>query len=121
MCKATRPCQGWVPIGPHLYVIPTRDVQTCVCLLGCAEGQGGQYRIEIPSTEGVASFKAVLAESKRLGVPVHRVSQGSGIFLLPKPELLDMLRLGRDNRVEVCLFVGPRNAWDISATARTGA
>lgn len=80
---------------------------------------GGQYRIEIPSTEGYEAFKAVLEEGKRLKVPVHRVSQGSGIFLLPKPELLDMLRLGRDSRTEVCLFVGPRNAWDISATART--
>jgi len=80
---------------------------------------GGQYRIEIPSTEGVASFKAVLEESKKHNVTVHRVSQGTGIFLLPERELLDMLRIGKDNNIEVCLFVGPRSAWDTSATART--
>lgn len=34
-------------------------------------------------------------------------------------ELKDMLRLGKDNNVEVCLFVGPRSSWDTSATART--
>ena len=82
---------------------------------------GGQYRIEIPSTEGVAAFKAVIEESKKYGVPVHRVSQGSGINMMPKGELLDMLRIGRDNRVEVCLFVGPRNAWDVGAVAKTEA
>ena len=112
----------------------------------------------------LACCQAIIEESKRLSVPVHRVSQGSGIFLMPKTyvsvvvrgcmaeafcrrasgggegtaledgttarfrlaalcvsrEFLDMMRIGRDHRIEVCLFVGPRNAWDISATARTG-
>lgn len=40
---------------------------------------------------------------------------------MPKEETLDMLRLGRDQQMEVCLFVTPRNSWDISATARSDA
>ena len=38
---------------------------------------GAQYRIEIPSTENVAAMKAVVEESKKYGVRVHRVSQGT--------------------------------------------
>ena len=49
------------------------------------------------------------------------MSQGSGINLMPRGEILDMLRLGRDNGVEVCLFVSPRNAWDVGAVAKTEA
>lgn len=82
---------------------------------------GGQYRIEIPSTENVSAMKAVVEEAKKYNVRVHRVSQGTGIYLMPERELKDMLRIGRDNMMEVCLFVTNRNAWDISATARTDA
>lgn len=39
---------------------------------------GAHYRIEIPSTEGIAAMKAVVEEAKRWDVRVHRVSQGSG-------------------------------------------
>src|SRR6185312_1681690 len=41
---------------------------------------GAQYRVEIPSTEGPRCLEAVLEESERLDVTVHRVSQGSGVF-----------------------------------------
>lgn len=49
----------------------------------------------------MASIKAVLEESKKYGVPVHRVSQGTGIFLMTDSEIKDMLRIGRDNQMEV--------------------
>ena len=76
---------------------------------------GGDYRFEIPSVEGPRVFREVLEAAKELKVPVHRVSQGSGIMLL------DQRRDSRDGahgaarRIEVCLFVGPR------ATFETGA
>ncbi|MBI3666707.1 MAG: hypothetical protein HY236_10885, partial [Acidobacteria bacterium] len=43
---------------------------------------GGQYRIEIPSTEGPRVLAAVLDEAAKRRTPLHRVSQGSGIMLL---------------------------------------
>lgn len=82
---------------------------------------GAQYRIEIPSTEGLESLKSVVEEAKKYNVTVHRVSQGSGINMMPKHETVEMLRIGKEQGMEVCLFVGPRNAWDISAVARTDA
>jgi len=76
---------------------------------------GGHWRFEIPSVEGPRVFREVLAAAQELQVPVHRVSQGSGIMLLPQKEIAEMARLGAEHRIEVCLFVGPR------ATFETGA
>jgi hypothetical protein len=76
---------------------------------------GAQYRIEIPSTEGPRSFEAVLAEAAKRSVPIHRISQGSGIMLLTDDEILEMVELGRRHQIEVNLFVGPRGTFDIGA------
>lgn len=78
---------------------------------------GAHYRIEIPSTEGPAAFRAVLDTAATLRVPVHRVSQGSGIMLLTEGEIREMAALGADRGIEVNLFVGPRATFDIGAQA----
>lgn len=80
---------------------------------------GASFRIEIPSTEGPRSLEAVLDEAERRAVPVQRVSQGSGSFLLTDDELDEMARLAADARVEVSLFAQPTAAWGPSAAART--
>jgi Peptidase family U32 len=79
---------------------------------------GAQYRVEIPSTEGPRCLEAVLAEAERLDVRVHRVSQGSGVFLQTDAELDEMARQAADAQVEVSLFARPNAAWGLSATAR---
>jgi Peptidase family U32 len=82
---------------------------------------GGQYRFEIPSTEGPRVLEAVLDEAGRRNVPVHRVSQGSGIMLLTDEEISEMVELGRKAAVEVNLFVGPRGTFDIGAQVVSAA
>jgi hypothetical protein len=83
---------------------------------------GAQYRVEIPSVEGPEPFQAVLDAAAEHGVGVHRISQGSGIMLQTDEEIRRMVALGRQHGVEVCLFVGPRAAWDVGvqATASSG-
>ena len=76
---------------------------------------GAQYRVEIPSVEGPACLQAVLDEAQRLKVTVHRVSQGSGVFMLTDQELDEMASLAAAARVEVSLFARPNAAWDASA------
>ena len=76
---------------------------------------GAQYRDEIPSGEGPRALAATLEEAERLGVPLHRVSHGSGIMMLTDAEIREMGRLGREAAIEVCLFVGPRAGWDTGA------
>lgn len=73
---------------------------------------GGQFRIEIPSTEGPRSMEAVLQEASERGIGVHRISQGSGIHLLSDRDLQEMADMGSSASVEVSLFVGPRAGWD---------
>ena len=82
---------------------------------------GAQYRIEIPSVEGPACLEAVLEESRRLDVAVHRVSQGSGVFLQTDDELDSMARMAADACLEISLFARPNAAWDTSAMARSPA
>ncbi len=76
---------------------------------------GSEYRIEIPSTEGPRALAAVLEEAAKRDVPVHRVSQGSGIMLMTDDEIREMLAIGRQHNVEVNLFIGPRATFDIGA------
>src|SRR6266511_2524248 len=82
---------------------------------------GAGYRIEIPSTEGPACLEAVLGEATARSVPVHRVSQGSGVFLLTDDELDRMARMAAESRVEVSLFARPGAGWGTSAMARSPA
>jgi hypothetical protein len=76
---------------------------------------GAQYRIEIPSTEGPAALAAIIEESKRHGVTIHRVSQGSGVMLMTDAEIREMASLAVAANMEISLFARPNAAWDISA------
>src|SRR6476646_10698715 len=82
---------------------------------------GAQYRVEIPSTEGPRCLDAVLEEADRLDVRVHRVSQGSGVFMQTDAELDAMAASAAHANVEVSLFARPNAAWGLSATARAHA
>jgi hypothetical protein len=82
---------------------------------------GAHYRVEIPSTEGPRCLEAVLEEADRLEVPVHRVSQGSGVFMLTDAELDAFVAVAAAANVEVSLFARPNAGWDASASSRTPA
>jgi Peptidase family U32 len=108
----------------------SRSAQTILGALNLPEGDahdlpdstkrfadGGQYRIEIPSVEGPRALEAVLSAADEHQVPLHRVSQGSGIMLQTDKEIERMVELGRQRGIEVCLFVGPRANWDTGIQA----
>jgi hypothetical protein len=78
---------------------------------------GAHYRIEIPSCEGPEVLRAVVAEATARSVTVNRVSQGSGAMLHTEAELAEMARIAADHGIEVSLFVGPREEWDIGRAA----
>jgi hypothetical protein len=82
---------------------------------------GGQWRIEIPSVEGPNALRTVYTCADEYGVPIHRVSQGSGVMLLTDDELDEMAGLGRQRGIEISLFVGPRAGWDTGAMAYSTA
>ncbi len=76
---------------------------------------GKAWKIEIPSTESPRALALVIEEAARRNVPVDRISQGSGIMLLTDDEILEMVRLGKENNIEVNLFIGPRATFDVGA------
>ena len=78
---------------------------------------GLRYRFEIPSCEGPRVLDAVLEEADLLGVPIRRVSQGSGVMMLSDPELDEMARVGAAEKMEISLFVGPRAGWETGGLA----
>lgn len=82
---------------------------------------GGQWRVEVPSVEGPNALRAVFDTADALGVPVHRVSQGSGVMLLTDDELDEMRQIAAPRGVEISLFVGPRAGWDTGAMAYASA
>jgi hypothetical protein len=87
----------------------------------CRFPDGGAWRVEIPSVEGPDALAAMLDEATRLAVPVHRVSQGSGVMMLTDAEIREMLALAGEPAVEVSLFLGPRGTWDIGAATRSAS
>jgi hypothetical protein len=102
------------------FKLPTRDAYDLPSSLK-RFADGGQYRVEIPSTEGPRAIDAVMQTARELAVPIHRISQGSGIMLQTDDEIREMVALGKQHAVEVCLFVGPRASWDIGAQAASSA
>jgi hypothetical protein len=80
---------------------------------------GADFRIEIPSVEGPRVLRAVIDAAAHAGITVNRVSQGSGAMLLRAAELAEMSALGAAAGIEVSLFVGPREGFDVGVHART--
>jgi len=78
---------------------------------------GAQYRVEIPSVEGPEVLEAVLSEADARGVPVHRVSQGSGTMLLTDAEVTAMGNVAAERSIEVSLFARPLAGWGTGAGA----
>lgn len=81
----------------------------------------GTWRTEVPSVEGPEALATVLHEASELDVPVHRISQGSGVWMLTDAEITEMVDACAAHRAELCLFTGPRGTWDSGAATRASA
>jgi uncharacterized membrane protein (UPF0127 family) len=82
---------------------------------------GGAWRLEIPSVEGPDALHTVLAAADQYDVPLHRISQGSGVGMLTDAEITDMVQACAERSVELCLFVRPGANWDVGAAAASAA
>src|SRR5699024_12576156 len=74
---------------------------------------GAQYRIELPSTVGPTVLRETLKEIDKLGLIVHRISQGSGIMLQTDEEIQEMCELTANRGMGLSLVVGRRVTWYI--------
>lgn len=80
---------------------------------------GGQYRFEVPGIQGPKVMEALLEETEKYGIWLHRVTQTKGIMLLTDNEILHMVRLAKEQKVDLILAIGPRATTDTSASVNT--
>lgn len=80
---------------------------------------GGQYRFEVPGIQSPAAMKALLDESRKHDLFIHRVTQTKGIMMLTDEEIREMVGLAKEYGCELFLSVGPRATYDTSATVNT--
>ena len=80
---------------------------------------GGQYRFEVPGIQSPKTMSALLKESVKQNVFIHRVTQTKGIMMLTDDEIKKMVELAKTYKCELFLAVGPRATYDTSATVHT--
>ena len=82
-------------------------------------GDGGQYRFEVPGIQSPKTMNALLKESFKNNIFIHRVTQTKGIMMLADDEITEMVNLAKTYGCELFLAVGPRATYDTSATVHT--
>ncbi len=80
---------------------------------------GAQYRFEVPKIQKPGAMRSLIEAMEEFDVLVHRVTQTKGIMLLTDSEIEEMTDLAREAKIELFLSVGPRAAYDTSASAQT--
>lgn len=80
---------------------------------------GGQYRFEVPGIQSPKTMDALLEESIKNDIFIHRVTQTKGIMMLSDKEICEMVDLAKNYGCELFLSVGPRATYDTSATVHT--
>ncbi|MFX1508946.1 MAG: hypothetical protein ACFFBR_01440 [Promethearchaeota archaeon] len=91
--------------GQDAYDLPTSDHRF---------PDGAGYRIEISGVERPEVLEALIDESDKRDVPVHRlISVVMGATLLDDKELKKFAQLAHDAQMEVILTPGPRTSWDV--------
>jgi hypothetical protein len=74
---------------------------------------GSNFRIEIAGIERASTMEAMIRESEKRDVPVHRViATVGGSTFCDRHELQEMAAMAAEQRIEVVMSVGPRKAWD---------
>ncbi|WP_407453321.1 peptidase [Methanobrevibacter sp.] len=80
---------------------------------------GGQYRFEVPGIQSPKTMSALLKESVKQNIFIHRITQTKGIMMLTDDEIKKMVSLAKIYKCELFLAVGPRATYDTSATVQT--
>ena len=81
---------------------------------------GAHYRNEISGIERPSTLEALIDESDKLDVPIHRViSMVMGTTLLSEKELEEFSQLAHDANLEVIATPGPRASWDTGRQVAT--
>lgn len=90
--------------GKDAYDLPTSKLRF---------PDGAWYRMEVSGVERPSVLEALVDESHKRKMPIHRlISVVMGATLLDKAELRDFAQIAAAAKMEVILTPGPRSAWD---------
>ena len=74
---------------------------------------GANYRIEIAGVERASTMEAMIKETHKRGITVHRaIAAVGGSTFCDFQELKDMAQMAHDEKIEVIMTIGHRKAWD---------
>lgn len=74
---------------------------------------GAHYRIEIAGVEKATTMEAMIDESRKRGVSIHRaIATVGGSTFCDFQELKAMAQMAYEEKIEVVMTVGHRKAWD---------
>lgn len=77
---------------------------------------GANFRIEVAGVERASTMEAMLAESDRRGVTIHRaIAAVGGSTYCDFQELKDMAAMAKEAEIEMIMTVGHRKGWDPGA------
>jgi hypothetical protein len=77
---------------------------------------GAHFRIEIAGVERASTMEALIDESRKRGVTVHRaIAAVGGSTYCDFDELKAMAQMAADEKIEVVMTVGHRKGWDVGA------
>jgi hypothetical protein len=93
-----------------LYELPTSKLRF---------PDGAHFRLEVPTVNSVECMRALLENTKDVGVTINRVDETFGIMRHTDKELMGYVDLAKEYRVELNLSIGPRATYDTSATMLT--
>ncbi len=77
---------------------------------------GAHFRIEVPTINTAVACKALLEEAERIGITINRIDETFGAFRHTLEELKEYVAICKHYGVALNLSVGPRAAYDTSAT-----
>ncbi|WP_256725686.1 U32 family peptidase [Streptomyces sp. IMTB 2501] len=80
---------------------------------------GGNFRIEVPTVNSVEAAARILAESKRRGLTINRITETFGMFRHTADEIRRYVELGQEYGAQILMSVGPRAIYDIGGGAQT--
>jgi len=93
--------------GRDLYALPSS---------GRTFPDGAHYRMEIAGIERASTFEALIDETKRRALPVHRIiASVGGATYCDFQELKSMAQMAHETGIEAIVTVGHRKAWDPGA------
>jgi hypothetical protein len=78
--------------------------------------RGGQYGVEIPAVNTLATLKTTIKLLKEEGVYCTRFNETHGSFLLSDQELAEMLALAAETGYGMVVGLGPRPEYDVKAS-----